>query len=102
MTTPILKPHLSGPKKRAGMKCMICQRKRQDLVWHHISYVPPETILLCNECHSKLHQNPVWRQKFSHFLKQTKRDVINNFEALESWVATVERRLKIIEEKLRL
>ena len=35
--------------------CPLCNRQTHGLVTHHVSYDPPDTIEICNSCHTRIH-----------------------------------------------
>jgi hypothetical protein len=46
------------PKEKTKKICYVCGTDK-NLIIHHISYDPPETIRLCCICHSLIHNKPI-------------------------------------------
>ena len=46
------------PKIKPFKTCYVCGTDK-NLIIHHISYEPPETIRVCCKCHSLIHKRPI-------------------------------------------
>lgn len=39
--------------------CSVCRQPAR--IEHHLSYTPEKTILVCEDCHDRIHRGDLWR-----------------------------------------
>lgn len=52
--------------RRSGLPaCSVCHKKleRDERIFHHVSYYPVETVIVCRSCHTKIHRAHRWTLK---------------------------------------